>query len=108
MTFNQFIRKYREGTLDDDAAWRAYDFKASVKDRHVKKALKAIGLAYAGELAVPHFMALYSMPLEGMSRVEAETALGAWWLWSQVDAGRAVVGLVRRPGKPEAGQELGV
>lgn len=104
MNFNRFMFKYRDGTLDDDAAWRAYDFIASVKDRHVRKALKALGLAYAGELAVPHFMALYGFE----DRTEATLLVGAWWLWSQVDSGRAVVGLVRRAGKPEATQELGV
>lgn len=98
MNFAQFVHKYRTGGLDDDAAWRAYDFKSSVKPRHIKSALKALNLSYAGEHAIPQFMALYALPLEGMSRVEAETALGAWWLWSQVDAGRRyLTGLIRRP-----------
>lgn len=104
MNFNQFLFKYHEGTLDTDAAWRAYDFMASVRDRHVRKALKQLGLTYAGELAVPQFMALYDLE----DRTQATLLVGAWWLWTQVDRGARVMGLVRRPGRASEGRELGV
>jgi hypothetical protein len=84
MNFNQFLFAWREGTLWSDAAWRAYDIPAVVKRRHAKYALKALGLAYAGELAISHFMALYEVP----SRQDAQAVLGSWWLWSQIDRGR--------------------
>lgn len=104
MSFNQFLFKHRNGTLYEDAGWRAYDFYASVQARHVRKALKKLGLAYAGELAIPHFMALYDL----QDREAAMKLVGGWWLWSQVDQGRHVVGLVKRAGTPETTRELGV
>lgn len=89
MTFREFLASWLgdNGTLDSDAAWRAYDIP-SVPSHHayIRKALKALGLAYAGELALPEFMARYGLT----DRAQAEHALTAWWLWSQIDAGRRV------------------
>lgn len=84
MNFNQFLFKWREGTLDTDPAWRAYDFPAAVKPRHVQKALKSLGLVYAGELAIPQFMRLYSVE----TPEDARAVLGCFFLWTQVDQGR--------------------
>lgn len=84
MTFSEFKDKYLAGTLWDDAAWRAYDIEAAVKPLHVRKALKMMGLAYAGELAIPEFCARY-----GLTREVAEPLLGAYWLWSLVSSQRA-------------------
>lgn len=94
MTFREFLHNWlgRGVSLDYDAAWRAYDIPAVVRPRHVSKALKALKLAYAGEHAIPQFMALYGLG----DRAEAEALLGQWWVWSQVDAGRPVQGLKRR------------
>jgi hypothetical protein len=96
MKFNQFLFKWRENTLHTDPAWRAYDFPGSVRPRFVQKALKSLGLTYAGELAIPQFMSLYDVP----TAEEARLILGSWWLWSLVDDGRQITrgphGLKRR------------
>lgn len=92
MTFPEFLAAYRNGALDRDAAWRAYDIPTAVrrniatgKPTYVRGALKALKLAYAGELAMPEFCARYGVDLGA-----APLILGAWWLWSAIDAGRAV------------------
>ncbi len=100
MTFPEFLRAWREGTLDEDAAWRAYDILAHVRHvqaQHIsmayqRSALKALKLAYAGELALPEFMARYGFE----NRSEATLILGCWWVWSGIDAGRRM-GAPRRP-----------
>lgn len=86
MTFKEFLHAYQTNALDRDAAWRAYDIPAAVKPGHIRSALKALKLAYAGELALPEFMARYGVP----TREQAQAVLGAWWLWSVIDAGRAM------------------
>lgn len=59
-------------------------------------------LAYAGELAIPEFMARYGIQKEW----EAKRILGSWWLWSAIDAGRAVRVPLRR--LTNAGAEKGL
>jgi hypothetical protein len=84
ISINHFLFLYRHEQLDEFAAWRAYDIMASVRDRHVRAALKALCLNYAGELALQHFMALYEVPTVS----EARLVLGAWWLLTQIEKGR--------------------
>jgi hypothetical protein len=95
MNFRQFLYAYREGKLDQDAAWRAYDILAIAgRSTHVRSALKALGMAYAGEHAMSEFMARY----EVWSPDEARVILGAWWLWSGISAGRRMgVPLISAP-----------
>lgn len=88
MTFYEFLAKWRNGTLSTDAAWRAYAIEEYVrmnriKAKHVMYALKALKLAYAGELAIPEFCARYDVP-----RDEAPHLLSCWHLWSLLDRGR--------------------
>lgn len=92
MTFREFLYAWSDGTLDKDAAWRAYDILAHVrhsrskhqKNVYQRNALKALKLMYAGELALPEFMARYGVE----DRSEAEDILGCWWVWSGIAAGR--------------------
>lgn len=98
MTFPEFLHAFTTGTLEDDAAWRAYDIIPFMKRigghqriGYVRGALKRLGMAYAGELALPEFCARY-----GVDLAEAPTLLGAWWLWSGIDAGRRM-GVPLRP-----------
>lgn len=86
MTFPEFLSAYENNTLGRDAAWRAYDIASAVRPIHIRGALKVLKLQYAGELAIPEFMARYGIP----DRAKAQMLLGAWYLWSALDAGRAV------------------
>lgn len=93
MTFPEFLAAYRAGTLNQDAAWRAYDIAGNVSTRVTSSinrltyyALKRLGMSYAGELALPEFMARYAIS----TPEEARTILACWWLWSGIDAGRAM------------------
>lgn len=84
MTFREFLAAWRGNTLVESATWRAYDFENYVCARHVRKALKALSLSYAGEHAIPEFMARYALT----DRKEAEIMVGAWWLMVQIDENR--------------------
>lgn len=86
MTFPEFLEAYESGNLEQDAAWRAYDIPVAVRPVHIRSALKQLRLQYAGELAIPEFQARYGIT----ERWRAEGILGAWYLWSAIDAGRAV------------------
>lgn len=99
MTFREFLAKYRDDTLDTDVTWRAYDITGAVRPLHVKGALKALNLAYAGELGVGEAMRRYGMP----DREEAEAVLGAWHLWRSISAG----GLHRQVQKRRRAEGLG-
>ena len=92
MTFREFLAAWYAGTLDQDAGWRGYEIVAHVqhsrskhqKNTYEKNALKALKLTYAGELALPEFMARYGLK----DRSEASLILGCWWVWSGINAGR--------------------
>lgn len=110
MNFKDFLAAWRAGTLSQDTAWRGYNVPglvlAVVPNRRVvymRSALKMLKLTYAGELAIPEFMARYEIP----DRAEAERFILSWWVWSRVSAGRRVRGLqktgyppTKKPEKP--------
>lgn len=82
--FNYFLHRWRNKALDRDVTWRGYEILAAVQPRHVQAAIKALGLGYAGELAIPHFCELYEVPSWDLAR----EILGAWWVWSRLTQGR--------------------
>jgi hypothetical protein len=84
MDFKDFLAKWRTNMLDTDATWRSYEILKAAGPEHVPKALKALGLGYAGDLALPHFMALYGVN----DRLEAEAMLGSWWLLNRLSKSR--------------------
>lgn len=87
MTFPEFMMKYFAGTMDTDAGWRAYDIEkyagSIAKMKYMRSALKKLGLAYAGELALPEFCARYGVEIEA-----APLLLACFWIWSLVDENR--------------------
>lgn len=100
MTFNQFLTLHRANGLNVDAAWRAYDIPGSVRELHTRHALKYLNFAYAGENALSQCMAWFGMTC---TAEEARAILGAWWLWSQIAAGRHMK--VPKRSHPSAGAE---
>lgn len=93
-SITHFLHLRRQGRLDDFTVWRAYDIPGNIRERHVKAALKALCLGYAGELALSHFMALYEVP----TVAEARLVLGSWWLLTQIEKGRRLRLPKRGPG----------
>jgi hypothetical protein len=86
-SMNRFLHLMRTGEIDKDPTWRAYSFVPAIKDIHVKAALKALGLDYAGEHALSQFAVLYEVPQRN-----ARETVGAWWLWSRLASGKRVRG----------------
>jgi hypothetical protein len=102
VTFREFLFAWRDGTLNRDAAWRAYDILAFARLARISKhrkgvfqasALKSLKLSYAGELALPEFMARYGIE----DREEAQDILGCWWLWLGLSQGRRMGVPLRAP-----------
>ena len=90
-TFSDFLAAWREGTLEDDATWRSWQF-STAKPAFAKDALKKLSLVYAGELGVRQFMALYEI----RSTAEAEAILSQWYLWHRKSKGYSTPYVARR------------
>lgn len=98
-----FLHMWRTDTLQDDVTWRAYNFEAAVKPRHIRRALKQLGLEYAGELGVQHFKALYEIG----DAEPVNAILGLWWLWrARSLGGRPRVPLRSKELLPQPGSGL--
>lgn len=82
-SFREFLTMYEMITLNTNLVWRTYDIVSHIKERHVRSALKVLGFGYAGELALPEVQARYAL-----GRRMAWELLGAWWLLTQLEAGR--------------------
>lgn len=99
MTFPEFVERYLAGTLDVDAGWRGHDIPAAIKPNHATKALKKLGLTYAGELALPEFCARYPQ----VPKDQATRLLACWYLWAMVDEGRVGYWKIARRKTAKAG-----
>lgn len=85
-TFKSFLAHWYWKDLDRDATWRGYDIPAFVKPRHTWDALKALSLAYAGELALSQCMSLYGLT----DPAEAEDILACWWVWKNLSESKYI------------------
>lgn len=91
---NRFLILWETCALENDATWRGYHILSAVRDSHVKKALKEIGLGYAHDHAISQFCALYEVPPD-----KAREVLGGWWLWSRIARGGKLRVAPRRAGE---------
>lgn len=82
-SINRFLILWDNDGLKNEVTWRAYDILPCVQDKHIRAALKTIGLGYAGEHATAQFCVLYEV-----ERKDARAILGGWWLWSRLAQGR--------------------
>jgi hypothetical protein len=92
ISFKEFIDAYKDGSIEDNITWRAYDLKYAIMPTHTKKAIRALGYAYASEHAIPTIQAHYELA----SVNETEALLGYWWLLCHMSKGTAARIRVRR------------
>jgi hypothetical protein len=90
--FLDFLKAWRNGTLDKDATWRAYHIPEAVKPPHVQAALTQLSLIYAGELALGKFMSMYQIE----DPDDAREILAQWYLWHRKANGYATPPVKRK------------
>lgn len=91
-TFADFLQRYNDGTLVDDAAWRAYDIEGMAKVRHAQAALPLIG--YNPSLKRHPYSGVASK--YGLSSTaRAEYLLGIWYVWRGISNGSIRRGVLR-------------
>lgn len=90
-SFAEFVKKYDNGTLDDDATWRAYDIPSMATRTHIRDALKSLGYIATREF-LSDVVADYGL----YNNTRAKYLLGAWWLWTQIAIGKRKRNLVPR------------
>lgn len=90
--FKDFLHLWRTDTLESDATWRSYDIRSATAPAYAKKALKALGFGYAGELGMTEFMAKYGVT----TRLEAEALLSCWWVWHRLSTGERLLYIPKR------------
>lgn len=100
MKFAEFIGRWHDGSLHDIASWRAYAVEENISPAHIISALKMLGLTYAGDLAMPQFMASYGLT----NKEESRTMLGAWYRLKMIEDGRRIMA---KPRGPQLNLDLG-
>jgi hypothetical protein len=101
MNFPEFIRAYSDGTIHNDATWRAYDIPAMAEvSSRAKEGLKALGMRPGdGVIAYNQVAADYGLD----TSFRARHMLALWRAWLRVAHGRAKRGLIPREGSTDNG-----
>lgn len=90
-TFAEFILRYNNGSITDDAAWRAYDIEGMARPKHADAALPLVGYNKSRKRHPFHAVAGF-YGLGSASR--AEYLLRLWYVWRAIamgDTKRAVL-----------------
>jgi hypothetical protein len=83
LSFNEFVEKYNDGTIHEDAAWRAYDIEGMVTLTKTIRALKRIGIRAPGLMGVQEAKALFYLHTD----IETEKLLGMWQVLFEINNG---------------------
>lgn len=87
MHFKDFVSRYNDGSILEDAAWRAYDIEGMALDNHAYEALKLIQVPHRGSLnpAYARVAAWY----DGVRSADrAKMLLGYWYVWRSIATGQ--------------------
>lgn len=95
MSFKDFIQKYNDGSIADDAAWRAYDIEAMSGEQQAAEGLRALGM-YSQGATFADVGRAYST---GMNWIRAKHLLALWWTWAQIASGARRTRLIPREGQ---------
>lgn len=79
-SFPTFVRRYTDGTIAEDAAWRAYDIESTVTNAKARSALKSLNYRGSYYLALSKFEADYQLP-------NARHLLSLWYTWHRLANG---------------------
>lgn len=88
-SFKEFIEAYDNGTITDDAAWRAYDIEGmcgnALSDDTIST--KAMGILRVREIGHFNRCARVAADYDIASPARANMLLAYWWLWASIALG---------------------
>lgn len=94
-SFKDFIIAYNGGSLHNDAAWRAYNIEATVRECSTADGLRTLGYS-AAKPARYAVMCKLAQEYGIATPVQAEHLVGLWQSWARVANGRRSRGLILR------------
>lgn len=85
LSFGAFIPRYLDGSITDDAAWRAYDIEAmcGLSLRCAIDALRAVGIRDLNPIGFEQVAQDYGL----RNPTQAKELLRLWWVWSRIALG---------------------
>ena len=93
MTFPEFVRAYLAHTIQDDAAWRAYNIQRMATDKDALEALKHLGYRRGSAM---HRFEQVAAEYRLTHAVQARHLLAYWYVWSLVALHGRKRGLIKR------------
>lgn len=92
LSFREFVPKFNDGTIVEDAAWRAYDIEKMATQRKALDALKTLGYRELNLFGLDKCSRDYG--LKGVNH--ARQLLSLWWTWARIALGEVRSGLIKR------------
>lgn len=90
--FKEFVDAYRDGSVNDEVSWRAYDIERMVSPKRIREGMRTLGYRYVDYISLSALAAAY-----GLGTPEhAKHLVGLWWTWRRIANGDAKRGLVLR------------
>lgn len=97
MNFRDFHAAYNDGSIYEDASWRAYDIPAMASKRHAKDALKRLG--YLDTTTLGFEQARHDLGIA--SAMLCRHLLAMWKVWTDIATGERRAGLIMKEGTDE-------
>jgi hypothetical protein len=95
--FREFVAMYNDGSIVNDAAWRAYDIEKMVTPQHVLGAASRMHVKYLGR-TVAHIVPTVAAEYGLSSPTRAAHLMGLWYVWANIACGRRKTRLILREG----------
>jgi hypothetical protein len=93
LPFGEFVQAYNDGSITDDAAWRAYDIESMATEQKSRDALKQLGfLRIDFSIALEQVRRDYSIS----TRLRTAMLLKFWRTWAQIANGERRGKLLKR------------
>ena len=94
LSFKEFLPKYFDGSIQDDAAWRAYDIERIATKRKAMEALKILGYRELNYFGLDQCTRDYNLN----TLAKTSHLLSLWWAWARIALGEVKRGIPRREG----------
>jgi len=92
--FREFVPKYLDGSIAEDATWRSYDIERMAVRTKAMQALKTLGYP-ANTFGLDQARCDYGLNHASQSQL----MLALWWTWAQLALGEVKRGILRKDGK---------
>lgn len=92
LAFREFVPKYHDGSIMQDASWRAYDIERMATERKAKNALKALGYSELNQFGFEQAARDFNLA----HATQARQLLSLWWTWARIALGEITRGKLRK------------